>query len=106
MTSTPAAGGVSSCVNGMSCLIGRYLSQFLDADKLIPGAQLHFKMALNPGLGEVTLNIAGGEHDAPAVVGNGDHGFGNALIDSQVLVVTQIEFEADKLIGHKKSRAG
>lgn len=83
------------------------LSDSINGDKFVLRGQLHLKMALDAGFGEVALNIASRKLDAATVVCYGGDIFGNALVDGQELVVAKVESKADELIaGHKNGCAG
>ncbi len=65
--------------------------------------ELHFKIALNTLFCQKWLDFTGWKIDDTTVISFGSDGFGAALIDGEVLFVTDIEMETENVI-HKKRR--
>jgi len=65
--------------------------------------QFHFEMAFYACSCQVALYIFRRKYDAAAIVSNSRYCFGDALIDRQELVVSQVDSEADNVIGHEKT---
>jgi hypothetical protein len=79
--------------------------QLPDVDELVLFGQFHFKVAPDPRLGEKTPDIPGRKFDATPIVCNHGNGFGDTLIEGQILIATQTEPETDEFIGHGNASA-
>lgn len=87
--------------NPLPGAFSKALTDTVDGDELVLRRQFHFEMALYAAFGQIALYVSSRKDDASAIVSNGRHCFGGALINGQELVVGQVESEADNMIGHE-----
>lgn len=79
------------------------LTQLFDPDEFVLRCQLHFEISVNTSSSQKRLDVAGRELNSPSVVGDDRYGFGQALIDAEILIVAQIEPEAyENRPGHEQ----